>query len=114
MAVLPLNQVFTARAIGMNWDNYKATLGEPPYLGRQKFGTRKQQGLDLRFIKGANGLPVSLKASNFDAQAPLRDGIGFSDIQCGGIRCAGNPSGSSCFPILEDWLGCASRKELQD
>ena len=81
MAVLPLNQVFTARAIGMNWDNYQATLGEPPYLGRQKFGTRKQQGLDLKFIKGKNGLPVSLKASNFDAQAPLRDGIGFSDIQ---------------------------------
>ena len=78
---LPLKEAFTARAIGVNWDNYKASLGEPPYLGRTKFGTRKQEGLDLRFIKGKNGLPVSLKASNFDAQAPLRDAIGFSDIQ---------------------------------
>ena len=78
---LPLSEAFTARAIGVNWDNYKATLGEPPYLGRSKFGTRKQNGLELRFIKGKNGLPVSLKASNFGAQAPLRDAIGFSDIQ---------------------------------
>ena len=78
---LPLKEAFTARAIAVNWDNYKASLGEPPYLGRSKFGTRKQEGLDLRFIKGKNGLPVSLKASNFDAQAELRDAIGFSDIQ---------------------------------
>lgn len=81
MAVLPLSDVFTARALGIAWNNYQATLGEPPYLGRSKFGTRKQEGLDLRFIKGSNSTPVSLKASNFDAQAPLRDGIGFSDIQ---------------------------------
>lgn len=78
---LPLKDAFTARALGVAWNNYEKTLGTPPYLGRQKFGTRKQEGLDLRFIKGKNGLPVSLKASNFDAQAPLRDGIGFSDIQ---------------------------------
>ena len=78
---IPLSRAFTARAIGLNWDNYQASLGEPPYLGRTKFDTRKQNGLDLRFIKGKNGLPVSLKASSFDAQAPLRDAIGFSDIQ---------------------------------
>lgn len=63
------------------WDNYKKTLGTAPYLGRQKFGTCKQDSLDLRFIKGKNGLPVSLKASNFDAQAELREVGGFSDIQ---------------------------------
>lgn len=78
---LPLKDAFTARAIGMSWNNYQATLGEPPYLGRNKFGTRKQNGLEMKFIKGKNGLPVSLKASNFDAQAELRDGIGFTDIQ---------------------------------
>lgn len=78
---LSLKEAFTARALGVAWNNYVKTLGTPPYLGRSKFGTRKQEGLDLRFIKGSHGLPVSLKASNFDAQAPLRDGIGFSDIQ---------------------------------
>ena len=78
---LPLKDAFTARSLGIMWDRYKASLGEPPYLGRQKFGTRKQDSLDLRFITGKSGLPVSLKASNFDAQAELRDVGGFSDIQ---------------------------------
>lgn len=78
---LPLNEAFTARAVGVFWDNYKASLGEPPYLGVSKFGYDKQDGLTMKFIKGKNGLPVSLKASNFDAKAPLRDSIGFSDIQ---------------------------------
>lgn len=78
---LPLKDAFTARSLGVMWNNYEKTLGSAPYLGRQKFGTRKQDGLSLRFIKGKNGLPVSLKASNFDAQAELRDVGGFSDIQ---------------------------------
>lgn len=78
---LPLRDAFTARSLGIMWNNYEKTLGAAPYLGRQKFGTRKQEGLSLRFIKGKNGLPVSLKASNFDAQAELRDVGGFSDIQ---------------------------------
>lgn len=81
MPALPLSEAFTARSLGVMWDNYRRTLGSAPYLGRQKFGTRKQDSLELRFIKGKNGLPVSLKASNFDAQAPLRDVGGFSDIQ---------------------------------
>lgn len=81
MPVLALKEAFTARAIGMQWDNYKASLGEPPYIGVSKFGVRKQAGLELKFIKGKNGMPVSLKASNFDAQAELRDSIGFSDVE---------------------------------
>lgn len=78
---LALKDAFTARALGIAWNNYKQSLGLPPYLGRSFFGTDKKEGLDLKFIKGSKGLPVALKASNFDAQAPLRDGIGFSDIQ---------------------------------
>lgn len=78
---LPLAEAFTARSLGVMWNNYEKTLGSAPYLGRQKFGTRKQDSLELRFIKGKNGLPLSLKASNFDAQAELRDVGGFSDIQ---------------------------------
>ena len=77
---LPLAEAFTARSLGVMWNNYQKTLGSAPYLGRQKFGTRKQDSLDLRFIKGKSGLPVSLKASNFDAQAELRDVGGFSDV----------------------------------
>lgn len=78
---LPLKDAFTARALGVMWNNYKKTLGLPPYLGRAKFGTNKRDDLNLRFITGKNNLPVSLKATNFDAQAPLRDVGGFKDIQ---------------------------------
>lgn len=79
--VKPLSEAFTARLIGFAWNEYKEAMGLPPYLGRSFFGTNKQTALTLAFIKGGSGLPVALKASNFDAQAPLRDGIGFSTVQ---------------------------------
>lgn len=78
---LPLAKAFTARSLGVMWDNYKASLALPPYLGRQKFGTTKQDSLEIRYIVGENSQPVALKASNFDAQAPLRDVGGFEDVQ---------------------------------
>lgn len=78
---LALKDAFTARAIGMAWDSYKASLALPPYLGRSLFGTQKKTGLDLKYILGEDALPRELKGSNFDAQAPLRDGIGFSTIE---------------------------------
>lgn len=78
---LPLKEAFTARAIGSRWDSYKASLALPPYLGRALFGVQKKMGLDIRYILGEDAIPKELKGSNFDAQAPLRDAIGFSDIQ---------------------------------
>lgn len=81
MAVRPLAEAFTARALGIAWNNYKQSLMLPPYLGRSFFGTNKKAGLELKYILGSGKNPVSLKASNFGAQAPLREGIGFKDIQ---------------------------------
>lgn len=81
MPVLALRDAFTARALGVAWNNYQQSIGIAPYLGRSFFGTDKKMGLDMRFIKGRRGLPVALKGANFDAQAPLRDPIGFKDIQ---------------------------------
>lgn len=52
-----------------------------PYLGATLFPAKKQQGLDLKWIKGAGGLPVSLQPSAFDAKATLRDRIGFEEIK---------------------------------
>ncbi|WP_019123694.1 major capsid protein [Brevibacillus massiliensis] len=51
-----------------------------PYLGETLFPARKQLGLDLSWIKGFNGLPVSLKPSEFDAKATLRDRIGLTKV----------------------------------
>lgn len=76
---LPLKDAFTARALGIAWDNYQKTLGLPPYLGRSFFATDKMEGLDLKYIKGSEGLPVSLKRSSFDALAELRDPLTFSE-----------------------------------
>jgi hypothetical protein len=52
-----------------------------PYLGATLFPAKKQLGLDLSWIKGANGLPVALMPSAFDAKATLRDRVGFSKIE---------------------------------
>lgn len=78
---LTLAEAFTARALSIAWDKYQQSLGIAPYLGRTFFGTDKKMGLELRFIKGRKGLPVALKGASFDANAPLRDAIGFTDIQ---------------------------------
>lgn len=43
-----------------------------PYLGQRWFPERKQSGLDLKWVKTHKGLPVSLKASNFDALPTIR------------------------------------------
>lgn len=60
---------------------YTSTLSAKiPYLGSTIFPARKQIGLDLSWIKGANQLPVALKAANFDAKAPVRDRIGINKI----------------------------------
>lgn len=52
-----------------------------PYLGSLLFPAQKQAGLDLSWIRGYNGLPVSLAASAFDAKATLRDRIGVAKIE---------------------------------
>ena len=46
------------------------------YLGTSFFGFQKQMSLDLAWIKGAGGVPVSLSPSAFDAEVPLRGRIG--------------------------------------
>lgn len=51
-----------------------------PYLGATLFPSKKQLGLDLSWIKGSRGLPVSLMPSAFDSKATLRDRIGFSKV----------------------------------
>ena len=52
-----------------------------PYLGRTLFPRKKKIGLDLSWFKGAGGLPVTLTNATFDADAPLRDRIGFGKIE---------------------------------
>jgi len=52
-----------------------------PYLGEGLFPAKKQLGLDLKWIKGSQGLPVALKPSAFDTKATLRERIGLTSVE---------------------------------
>lgn len=52
---------------------YETTKPDTTNIGDRLFPARKQLGLNLEFIKGANEKPVVLKASAFDTQSTLRD-----------------------------------------
>ena len=70
---------FTPAAIAAQWN--EAASNRIPYLGAGLFPSKKKAGLDLSWLKGSKGLPVSLMPSTFDAKATFRDRIGFSKIE---------------------------------
>lgn len=71
---MKLTDVFTSKAIA---DNYtEVASNKIPYLGTGFFPAQKKAGLDLKWIKGHKGLPVSLMPSNFDAKSTFRDRVG--------------------------------------
>lgn len=51
-----------------------------PFLGEMFFGTKKQMGLDMKYIKGANGSVKPLMLSAFDAKSIPLDREGFDEI----------------------------------
>ena len=51
-----------------------------PYLGEELWPDDKKLGLDLKWLKGSNGLPIVLKASAFDVAAIPRPRIGFERL----------------------------------
>lgn len=69
-----LSDVFTAKAIALNYT--QTASNKIPYLGAGLFPAKKKMGLDLKWIKGNKGLPVSLAPSTFDAKSKFRDRIG--------------------------------------
>lgn len=73
---MKLSDIFTAQAIALNYTN--AASNDIPYLGTGFFPAQKKAGLDLKWIKGHNGLAVSLAPSNFDAKSTFRDRVGIA------------------------------------
>lgn len=73
---MKLSDVFTAETIALNYTN--AASNAIPYLGTGFFPSQKKAGLDLKWIKGHNGLAVSLMPSTFDAKSTFRDRVGIS------------------------------------
>ena len=76
---MDLKKVFTPAAIAANWT--EVASNQIPYLGSTLFPARKKAGLDLSWLKGSRGLPISLMPSAFDAKATFRDRIGFDKIE---------------------------------
>ena len=70
-----LTEVFSARSTAARWT--EAASNRIEYLGEGLFPAKKKQGLDLKWIRGHKGLPVSLMPSNFDAKSTLRSREGF-------------------------------------
>lgn len=73
---MKLTDVFNSQAIAANWTEVASNA--IPYLGSGFFPAKKKAGLDLKWIKGHKGLPVSLMPSAFDAKATFRDRVGVS------------------------------------
>ena len=66
-----ITEIFNPASIAYVWND--AASNRIPYLGEGLFPAMQKAGLDLRWIKGSHGLPVSLMPSAFDAQATFRD-----------------------------------------
>lgn len=71
---MKLTDVFNSKAIANNWT--EVASNSIAYLGTGFFPAKKKAGLDLKWIKGHKGLPVSLAPSAFDAKSKFRDRIG--------------------------------------
>jgi len=73
-----LTDVFTSPAIAAVWT--EAASNKQAYLGEGLFPSKQKSGLNLRWIKGSNGLPVILQPSAFDSVAPIRSRQGLEVI----------------------------------
>lgn len=76
---LNLREFFTPAVIAAQWTEVGSNLID--YIGPDMFPARKKAGLDLTWIKGSKGLPVSLMPSAFDAKATFRDRIGVEKME---------------------------------
>jgi hypothetical protein len=56
------------------------TQDEAPYPGEELWPDDKKRGLELKWIKGAKGLPVVLKTSAYDVAAIPRGRVGFDKL----------------------------------
>ena len=70
MNLTEFRKLVTPKVIAANWT--EAVSNQIPYLGETLFPSKQKAGLDLKWIKGFKGLPVSLMPSAFDAKATFR------------------------------------------
>lgn len=77
-AVGSIFDLVTAPELTAYWETF--SKDRPPYLGETLWTNQSKLGLDIKWIKGASGLPVVLKPSAFDVGVVPRPRIGFERI----------------------------------
>lgn len=73
--------LLSARYAALAWQEQAANSDAADYLGAQLFGFKKQMSLELKWLKGAGGAPVSLAPSAFDAEIALRGRINAQKVE---------------------------------
>jgi len=76
---MDFTKLFTPASISARWTENASN--RIPYIGEGFFPVQKKAGLDLSFIKGSKGLPISLMPSAFDVKSTFRDRIGVSKLE---------------------------------
>jgi len=76
---MDLTKIATPRAIAAYFTEVYSN--QIPNLGTRFFPQSKKAGLDLSWILGHKGLPISLMPSTFDAKATLRERIGVARVE---------------------------------
>ena len=79
MNLTEFRKLVTPKVIAANWT--EAVSNKIPYLGETLFPSKQKAGLDLKWIKGSKGLPVSLMPSAFDAKATFRSRPGLKLLE---------------------------------
>lgn len=70
--------LMTAPELAAYWT--ELVQDEAPYPCEELFPDDKKLGINLKWLKGAKGLPIVLKTSAFDAKAIARPRIGFEKL----------------------------------
>lgn len=73
---MDIRAFFTPQAIAAQWT--EDASNEMAYIGSGLFPGKKKASLDLKWLRGHKGLPVSLAPSAFDAKATFIDPIGIT------------------------------------
>ena len=71
--------LITSTEIVAYWE--MLTQDRQPYLGEELWPNDKNMSLDIKWLKGSNGLPVVLKPSALDVAAIPRQRIGFQELK---------------------------------
>ena len=71
-------ELVTAADIVAYWESLNAEVQN--LLGEELFPSQQKLGLDLKWIKGSQGLPIVLNPSAYDVAALKRDRIGFDKV----------------------------------